>query len=100
MSTRGQRSWNSSALTNGYGKKEWTGVQGRSLFHYLPLFPFSCPVIGCRNRDFITNEHLYDDPYIRAQLQNQAANDTEEADPDETIEDSEMITLNDSMLPL
>lgn len=56
-------------------------------------------MIGCRNREYITKEHLYDDPYVRAQLRNQATNATGGEDsPDETIEDSEMITLNDTEL--
>lgn len=53
-----------------------------------------CPVVGCRNREYITKDHLYDDPYIRAQLQNQARE--EDDDADETIEDSEAIQLNDT----
>lgn len=55
-----------------------------------------CPVMGCGNRDYITKDHLYDDPYVRAQLRNQGtANDTDDS-ADETIEDSEVVQLNET----
>lgn len=53
-----------------------------------------CPVVGCRNRDYIMKDHLYDDPYIRAQLQNQQEAQNDSAD--ETIEDTELVQLNDT----
>lgn len=38
---------------------------------------------------------MFDDPYIRAQLMSQARTANDSAD--ETIEDSEMVTLNDTL---
>lgn len=58
-------------------------------------------MVGCRNRDYIQKDHLYDDPYVRAQLRSQATNGDAD-DPNDSVDnvdDSEMINLNDTELP-
>lgn len=44
-----------------------------------------CPVVGCRNQQYITRNHLFDDINVREQLRTQAS---QESDENETIEDS------------
>lgn len=57
-----------------------------------------CPVIGCRNRDYITPNDLHEDPYVTAQLQNQNRQNDGNDSADETIEDTETVHLNDTEL--
>ena len=60
-----------------------------------------CPVVGCRNREFISRAHLYEDVYIAAQIRQQnaaAALETNEDSADETIQDIDTVQLNDTEL--